>query len=70
VAWKPEGAFYVLPRVENTKKVVWELYNNYKVVVYRGEWFGAKDRIRLSYALDKEKIIKGMEIIGKYLGKL
>ncbi len=66
-AWKPEGAFYVLPKVKNTKKVVWELYNNHNVIVYRGEWFGAEDRIRLSYALDKEKIIKGMEIIGEYL---
>lgn len=69
-AWKPEGAFYVLPKVENTKKVVWELYNNHGVIVYRGEWFGAKDRIRLSYALEKEKITKGMEIIGEYLKKL
>lgn len=69
-AWKPEGAFYIFPQVPDTKKVVWELYSKHKVIVYRGEWFGAKDRIRLSYALDKEKIVKGLNIIGKYLNKI
>ncbi|MGM5488636.1 MAG: pyridoxal phosphate-dependent aminotransferase [Nanobdellota archaeon] len=68
-AWKPEGAFYVFPKVSDTKRVVWELYNDYGVIVYRGEWFGARDRIRLSYALDKEKIERGMKIIGDYLSK-
>ncbi len=69
-AWKPDGAFYIFPRVPDTKKVVWELYNQHNVIVYRGEWFGANDRIRLSYALDEDKIIKGLKILGKYLGKI
>lgn len=64
---KPEGAFYVLPRVENTEKVVWELYQNHGVIAYRGEWFGAPDHLRLSYALDEEKMLKGLNIISNYL---
>ena len=65
--WKPEGAFYVMPKVENPKDFVWDLYNDYNVITYLGEWFGAPDRVRLSYALDVEKIEIGLERIGKYL---
>ncbi len=65
--WKPEGAFYVLPKVKNPEKMVRDLYEKYKVITYLGEWFGAPDRIRLSYALDKEKIIEGMKRIKEYL---
>lgn len=65
---KPEGAFYVLPKVQNPRKTVWELFKKHKVITYLGEWFGAPDSIRLSYALDKEKIEEGLEKIGKYLG--
>ena len=66
---KPEGAFYVLVKVKNPEKMVRDLYEKYKVITYLGEWFGAPDTIRLSYALDKEKIIEGMKRIGKYLGE-
>lgn len=66
---KPEGAFYVFPKLENTKQVVWELFNNYGVIVYRGEWFGEADHIRLSYALDKVKMEEGLRIIRYYLKK-
>ena len=31
------------------------------------EWFGSPNRVRLSYALDAEKIEIGLERIGKYL---
>jgi len=67
--WKPEGAFYVLPKVENAEQMVWDLYKNYNVITYLGDWFGAPGRIRLSYALDKEKIIEGIKRIGEYLGR-
>lgn len=65
--WKPEGAFYVLPKVKNPKKMVNTLFYKYKVIVYNGEWFGAPNHIRLSYALDIEKIEEGLSRIKKYL---
>ena len=67
--WKPEGAFYVLPKVEDPKDFVWDLYDRYKVVTYLGEWFGAPDRVRLSYALDVDKIEEGLRRIGQYLAE-
>ena len=50
--WKPEGAFYVMPKVDKPTDFVWDLYNDYNVITYLGEWFGSPDRVRLSYALD------------------
>lgn len=67
--WKPEGAFYVLPKIPNAKDAVWKLYKKYKVITYLGEWFGAPGRIRLSYALDVEKIEEGLKRLGKYLSE-
>ena len=67
--WKPDGAFYVLPKIENAEKAVWDLYTKYSVITYLGDWFGAPGRIRLSYALDKEKIEEGLKRIKKYLEK-
>ncbi|MFC1690687.1 pyridoxal phosphate-dependent aminotransferase [Nanoarchaeota archaeon] len=71
--WKPEGAFYVLPKPPHNiepKKLVWNLFNKYNVITYLGEWFGAPDRIRLSYALDVEKIEEGLKLIGKCVEEL
>lgn len=68
--WKPEGAFYVLPKVKNPRKLVWTLYKKYKVITYLGEWFGAPDRIRLSYALDEEDIKEGLNRIEKGLKEI
>jgi aspartate aminotransferase len=68
--WKPEGAFYVLPKVKEPRKFLWKLYSEYKVITYLGEWFGAPDRIRLSYALDAKKIEEGLDRIGKCLDKM
>lgn len=65
--WKPEGAFYVMPKVEAPEDFVWDLFDRYKVITYLGDWFGAPDRVRLSYALDVEKIEVGLEKIGAYL---
>ncbi len=61
--WKPEGAFYVLPKVDKPRELLWTLYKKYNVITYLGEWFGAPDRIRLSYALDKKKIEEGLNRI-------
>lgn len=66
---KPEGAFYVLPKVRNSGKVVADLYYDHKIVVYDGAWFGAPGHIRLSYALSTEKIKEGLGRIKKYLKK-
>src|SRR3989338_4532156 len=60
---KPEGAFYVLPKIKNPADALWTLYSKYKVITYLGEWFGADDRIRLSYALDIDKIEEGLKRI-------
>ena len=61
--WKPEGAFYIFPKCKNARAFVETLYNDYKVITYLGEWFGAPDHIRLSYALDTKQIEEGLNRI-------
>ena len=68
--WKPEGAFYVLPKCKNPREFLSVLYNKYKVITYLGEWFGAPDRIRLSYALDIKQIEEGLARIKKVMAKV
>ncbi|MDD5670713.1 MAG: pyridoxal phosphate-dependent aminotransferase [Candidatus Omnitrophica bacterium] len=58
--WKPEGAFYVLPKCKNAREFLSLLCQEYKVITYLGEWFGAPDRLRLSYALDIKQIEEGL----------
>ncbi len=65
--WKPEGAFYVLPKIKNSERVVTELFYKHKVIVYDGAWFGAPGRIRLSYALELPKIREGLSRIKRYI---
>jgi aspartate aminotransferase len=65
--WKPEGAFYVLPKVDDPRDFVMTMFKKYKVITYLGEWFGAPKRVRFSYALDKEKIEEGLKRVRKYL---
>ncbi len=67
--WKPEGAFYVFPKMRNPNRVVNDLYHKYKMIVYDGTWFGDPERVRFSYALDVEKIEEGMRRLKQYLGK-
>ena len=64
---RPEGAFYVLPKIKNAARVVEDLYYDHDVIVYDGAWFGAPGRIRLSYALELPKIKEGLSRIAKYL---
>ncbi len=61
--WRPEGAFYVLPKCKNAREFVSVLYQEFKVITYLGEWFGAPDHIRLSYALDVKQIEEGLRRI-------
>ena len=66
--WKPEGAFYILPKIRKPKDFLWDMFKKHKVITYLGEWFGADDRVRFSYALDIEKIEEGLKRVEKYLG--
>ena len=68
--WKPEGAFYVFPKAPSPKRLVKRLFTDHQVIVYLGEWFGAPDRIRLSYALAEEQIREGLTKIGRCLDEL
>ena len=38
--WNPEGAFYMIPKVDNALDFVWDLYKDYNVITYLGDWFG------------------------------
>ncbi len=67
--WRPEGAFYVFPKMKNPNKVVNDLYYKYNMVVYDGAWFGDSNRVRFSYALEMEKIQEGLRRLKEYLGK-
>ncbi|MFA6600766.1 MAG: pyridoxal phosphate-dependent aminotransferase [Candidatus Omnitrophota bacterium] len=68
--WKPEGAFYVLPKCKNARKFLSVLYQEYRVITYLGEWFGAPDRLRLSYALDVKQIEEGLGRIQSAMKKV
>ncbi len=68
--WKPEGAFYVLPKCKNPREFLTLLYQEFKVITYLGEWFGAPDRIRLSYALDIKQIEEGLARIKQAMNKI
>ena len=65
--WKPEGAFYLLPKFKESGRVVHDLYYNYQMITYDGAWFGAPGRVRFSYALDVQKIQEGMRRLKKFL---
>jgi aspartate aminotransferase len=67
--WKPEGAFYVFPKFDDSNKVVNDLFYDYQMITYDGAWFGAPGRVRFSYALDKEKIREGLNRLATYLTK-
>jgi aspartate aminotransferase len=67
--WKPDGAFYILAKMKNPYKVMMDLYYKHKVVVFNGEWFGAPDKIRFSYALDIPEIEEGLKRLKRYLRK-
>ena len=65
--WNPEGAFYMLPKIDNAADFVWDMFTKYNVITYLGDWFGAEGRVRFSYALDTAKIEEGLERINDHL---
>jgi len=65
--WKPEGAFYVFPKIPCPDKFVRDMFKKHKVITYPGEWFGDPERVRFSYALSENKIIEGLGRVKKYL---
>jgi aspartate/methionine/tyrosine aminotransferase len=67
--WKPQGAFYVFPKIKYSEKFVYEMYKNYKIITYPGTWFGDNQRVRFSYALNSKKIDEGLEKVKEYLKK-
>jgi len=67
--WKPEGAFYIFPKIDNPKKFVLDMFQKHDVITYLGEWFGDNERVRFSYALSEEKIEEGLNRVKKYLEK-
>ncbi len=67
--WNPEGAFYMLPKINNPEQFVWDMFNKYNTISYLGDWFGAPERVRFSYALDINKIEEGLFRINDYLNK-
>ncbi|OQA55951.1 MAG: Aspartate aminotransferase [Candidatus Omnitrophica bacterium ADurb.Bin277] len=68
--WKPEGAFYVLPKCNRAREFLSLLVQEYKVIAYLGEWFGAPDRLRFSYALDIKQIEEGLNRIQDAMKKV
>lgn len=68
--WKPEGAFYVLPKCKNAREFLSVLYQDYQIITYLGEWFGAPEHIRLSYALDIGQIREGLDRIRQAMKKV
>jgi aspartate aminotransferase len=68
--WKPEGAFYIFPKCKNPREFITTLFEDYKVIAYLGEWFGAPEHIRLSYALDTKEIEEGIGRIKEAMKKV
>lgn len=67
--WRPEGAFYILPKFKQPTRAMHDLYYNYDIITYDGTWFGAPKRLRFSYALDVAKIEEGLDRVGTFLKK-
>lgn len=67
--WRPEGAFYVFPRLKDPTRAMHDLYYRYHIITYNGAWFGDPTRLRFSYALDLGKMAQGMERLAAFLGK-
>ena len=82
-AREPDGAFYVMVNVSKlfgksfngkfirTAQDVGELFiENAGAAVVPGEAFGAPKHVRLSYAISFEDIVKGLNSIAEFVGKL
>lgn len=60
------GAFYALPKFQNSGQAVADLYEKHHVITYDSAWFGAPRRLRSSYALDASKIQEGLQRLKEY----
>lgn len=64
---KPEGAFYVFPKLKHATRAMHDLYYKYDMIVYDGAWFGAPNHLRFSYALEQERIEEGLSRLKQFL---
>lgn len=66
---KPEGAFYVFPKIPSDDSLAFseELLKKGNVAVVPGVGFGKEGYVRLSYATSMEVIKKGIERIKKFI---
>lgn len=64
---KPEGAFYLFLPLKQASRAVVDLFEKYKLIVYDGQWFGAPDLLRFSYALDIKVMEQGIDRFEKFL---
>jgi aspartate aminotransferase len=75
---RPEGAFYVFMDIrENLKGTSYTsltfsemLLRDYKVAMVPGEAFGCPGFLRLSYVVNENDLIAGVEQLGVALGKI
>ncbi|MBI2610962.1 pyridoxal phosphate-dependent aminotransferase [Candidatus Kaiserbacteria bacterium] len=65
--WEPEGAFFIMPKFKNAHRAMHDLHYNHRIITYSGEWFGAPERLRFSYALNVEEIEEGLRRVKKFL---
>jgi aspartate/methionine/tyrosine aminotransferase len=65
--WKPEGAFYIFPKIADSLSFSEELFKKHKVITYPGDWFRQPGHVRFSYALDVDKITLGLKRVSAFL---
>ena len=65
--WNPEGAFYMLPKIDNAADFAWDMLTKFMIITYWGDWFGAEGHVRFSYTLDTVKIEGGLDRIREYI---
>lgn len=72
----PRGAFYVFPDItrflkngESTETLATEVLQRVNVAVAPGEAFGGDGHIRICYAIEEQKLIKGLERLTQVIHK-
>ena len=71
---KPEGAFYVFPRISEfgmgSEEFCLRLIREGKVAAVPGKCFGAEGYIRLSYCYSEEELKRGLDRLGIFVNQL
>ena len=71
---KPEGAFYVFPRISEfgmgSEEFCLRLIREGKVAAVPGKCFGAEGYIRLSYCYSEEELKRGLDRLEDFVNKL